>query len=93
MVGTKIPPHYPYYVFKEDDCKVSYEARYYNCNYHACAIVAVVTKGVDWAAYMNGCDASLPEEEALKWVATKGAKLSERDARYYFSEIKLPYSG
>jgi len=67
------------------------EGRYYNANYHACAIVAVITEGIDWAAYMNGCDASLPEQEALEWVAERGCKLSEQDARYYFPDIKLPY--
>lgn len=69
------------------------EARYYNCNFYACVVVAVITEGIDWAGYINGCDASLPEREAIEWVADWGAKMSELDARHYFPDIKLPYRG
>jgi hypothetical protein len=67
------------------------KGRYYNANYQACAIVAVVKEGIDWAAYIGGADYRLPEKEALKHVADKGDKLSEQDARYFFPDIDLPY--
>ena len=68
-------------------------ARYFNSNYHACAIVAVISTGIDWAAYMNGCDASIPEAECVAFVADMGAKLSAHDARHFFPNIDLPYRG
>lgn len=67
------------------------EARYYNANYYATAIVAVITEGIDWAAYIGGADKSITEKEAVKFVADRGCKLSENDARHYFPDIKLPY--
>lgn len=67
------------------------EARYYNANYYATAIVASITEGIDWAAYIGGADCSIPEREAVEFVAEQGSKLSEKDARYYFPNIKLPY--
>ncbi len=66
-------------------------ARYYNANYYATAIVAAVTEGIDWAAYIGGADHTVSEEEAVQYVAAKGCKLSEEDARHYFPDIKLPY--
>jgi len=65
--------------------------RYYNANYYATAIVAVVTEGIDWAAYIGGADYRLPGKEALQYVADNGDKLSEKDARYFFPDIDLPY--
>lgn len=65
--------------------------RYYNCNNFATAIVASITEGIDWAAYIGGAGCELPAEEAAKYVADYGAKLSEEDARYFFPQIKLQY--
>ncbi len=67
------------------------EGHYWNANYHACAIVAVVTEGIDWAAYIGGADHTIRENEAVQFVADKGCKLSEKDARHFFPNIKLPY--
>jgi len=67
------------------------QARYFNANYYACAVVAVITHGVDWAVYMGGCDYKLPWKEANEFVAEYGCKLSAEDARYFFPDIKLPY--
>lgn len=67
------------------------EGRYYNANYYACAIVAVVTKGIDWAAYIGGASAEASEEDVVFFVATRGCKLSEKDARHFFPDIKLLY--
>lgn len=94
MVGIKTPPHYPYYVFEEDGCKVGYEARFWNQGGKQLAIVAVVTGNVDWAAYI-GTDApdSCKEEDTLRYVSKKGCKLSEKDAKHFFPAIKLPYRG
>ena len=65
--------------------------RYYNANYYATAIVASITEGIDWAAYIGGADNHCSEKEAIQFVADRGCKLSENDARYYFPAIKLPY--
>ena len=67
------------------------EARYYNANYYAAAIVASITEGIDWAAYIGGADCSISKEEAVKFVANYGCKLFEADARYFFKDINLPY--
>ena len=75
----------------KDGNRVIYEGRYYNANYQACVIVAVTTPTQDWAAYINGVDASISEEDAVKWVAYHGCKMPELDARHYFPEIELPY--
>lgn len=68
-------------------------ARYYNSNDYAMAIVAVITEPIDWAAYAGGCDVTLPEREAVQFVADYGCKLSNQDARYFFPGIELPYRG
>jgi|TARA_Y100000310_G_C20696669_1_gene826190 hypothetical protein len=77
---------YPYYEFDQDH----YEGRYYNTNGKGIAIVAAVTKGIDWAAYI-GADDGWHESDCLDWAAKHGAKLSEQDARHFFPAIELPY--
>ena len=67
-------------------------ARYYNCNRYSCAVIAVITEGIDWAAYMNGYDGVIAtQEETIEFVKNYGAKLSEKDAKYYFPNILTPY--
>ena len=66
-------------------------ARYYNANYYATAIVASITEGIDWAAYIGGADPDISEENAVEYVRDCGDKLSESDARHFFPDIKLPY--
>jgi hypothetical protein len=66
-------------------------ARYYNSNYFATAIVASITEGIDWAAYIGGADYHLAESEAVEYVRDYGDKLSEADARHFFPSIELPY--
>lgn len=82
----------PYYCFEETDYKQKFEGRFYNCQGKQLAIVAIVTKGVDWAAYI-GTDApdSWHERDTLVYVAAKGCKLSKEDAQHFFPSIKLPY--
>ena len=69
------------------------EGRYWNANGVAIAIVAVVTEGIDWAAYIGGgCNGMTEhEQDAVEWTAKHGAKLYEEDARHFFPEIELPY--
>ena len=68
-----------------------YRNRYYNANYQACCIVAVVNyiDGVvfDWAAYINGVDYRISEAEAVEWVADHGCKISAAHARAIFPDI------
>ena len=65
--------------------------RYYNANYYATAIVASITEGIDWAAYIGGADYTVSEELAVEYVRDYGCKLSKSDARHFFPDIKLPY--
>lgn len=65
--------------------------RYYNANYYAVAIVASITEGIDWAAYIGGAEYMLPEKDAVEYVRDYGCKLSKSDAQHYFPDIKLPY--
>jgi len=66
-------------------------SRYYNANYYATAIVASITEGIDWAAYIGGSAHTLSENEAMLYVKDYGCKLSEKDARHFFPNIELPY--
>ena len=85
---------YPHYHFQENEYKLDLEGRFWNQDGKQIAIVALVTKNVDWAAYI-GTDApnSWTEEGTLEHVAQYGCKLSEKDARHFFPAIKLPYRG
>lgn len=83
-----------YYTFEESDYHQSIEARFWSPQGKQIAIVACITKGVDWAAYI-GTDAphSWDEDGTLKYVSQWGAKLSRADAKYFFPDIELPYRG
>lgn len=80
------------YVFRDNGFKQSIEGRFWNCQGKQIAIVATITKWVDWSAYI-GTDApnSYSEDNTLAYVAEHGCKLSEKDARHFFPNIKLPY--
>ena len=67
------------------------EGRYWNSDGKGIAVVASITEGIDWAAYIGGTDHTVPEEEAVRYVRDYGCKLSEADARHFFPDIKLPY--
>ena len=67
-----------------------FEGRYWNSNNYGCAIVAVIGRNNDWAAYIGGCPPE-SEEEGLAFVAAHGAKLSEEDARHFFPDLELVY--
>jgi len=73
------------YKFWDTETEEGWEARYWNCRGTNICVVASVTKGIDWAAYVEA-DQSYTEEEALE-----GCKLTENDARYFFPDIKLWY--
>jgi len=66
------------------------EARYWNSNGRGIAIVASITKRVDWAAYI-GVGLGHSEMMDCLEVADFGHKLSEADARHFFPDIQLPY--
>ena len=82
----------PYYTIKHHGRLIA-EARYYNAGGFACAVVASLnftSQGeelLDWAAYIGGCDLTQKEHTALKWVADRGAKLSQDVACYYFPAL------
>ena len=82
----------PYYHFDETEYKVNLEGRFWNQDGKHLAIVAVITKNIDWASYI-GTDAarSYSEDDTLNYVAERGCKLSEKDARHFFPGIELPY--
>ena len=82
----------PYYKFQSEGNISYYEGRFWNSQGKQIAIVAVVTEGVDWAAYI-GTDApnSYRENDTCIWASKYGAKLSFDDAKHFFPKIKLPY--
>lgn len=91
MTPTNQIQTYPYYHFQSDQYGVKLEGRFWNCGGGTqVAIVASITRGVDWAAYV-GADRSSREDDTLHHVAERGCKLSENDARYFFPGIDLPY--
>lgn len=63
--------------------------RYWNDG-HGIAIVASITEGIDWAAYI-GADNGDCEEDCIGHAARLGEKLLEQDARHFFPDIELPY--
>lgn len=82
---------YPYYCFEEDKWSIRLEGRYWNPQGQNICVIASITKGIDWAAYIGASPGARSEDTALLEVAFYGAKLSEKDARYFFPEVKLPY--
>jgi len=67
-----------------------FRGEYWNSNGYATAVVAVVSPGINWAAYIGGG----PDEheiDCLEFVASSGAKLREDHARHFFPEETLPY--
>ena len=78
------------YNFEETEHGSKLEARFWNQGGLQIAIIASITKGIDWAAYIGG-DHSWTEDETLKTVAEYGCKLSAEDAKYFFPNITLPY--
>jgi len=79
------------YKFEESQYQERLEGRYWNCQGINIAIVAVVTKGIDWAAYIGADTDSTSELKALEYVVNWGSKMDEKDARYFFPNIELPY--
>lgn len=69
-------------------------ARYCNAAGFALAVVALVQfdndgNMRDWAAYWHGCDKTAREEDAVRWVAEHGCKLSDRDAAHFFPSLPM----
>jgi len=65
------------------------EGRYWNSGYGVC-IMASITKGIDWAAYIDA-DNGYREHDCMRKTLESGSKLSEADARHFFPDIELPY--
>ena len=82
----------PYWKFQSEGNIFHYEGRFWSPQGKQIAIVAIVTEGIDWAAYI-GTDApdSYREKDTCIWASKYGAKLSPDDAKHFFPEIKLPY--
>lgn len=80
-----------------EDGQTLFWRRYYNSNGFATAVVAVVDEwedgsGGEWACYTGGTDLTQHEKDAVRWLARHGAKMPERDARYFFPELlDMPY--
>lgn len=66
-------------------------SRYWNSNGHAVAIVAVEGYAADWACYIGSSDFTDYENDVLADVASRGAKLAEKEARFFFPSIQLSY--
>jgi len=66
------------------------EGRYWNNNGKGIAIIASITEGIDWSAYI-GADNGQDELACLELTKESGDKLSEPDARHFFPGIELPY--
>lgn len=79
-----------HYIYYEDNHKLQLQGRFWNCGEHQTSIMASITKGVDWSAYI-GADSLYTEQDSMKHALDYGCKLSESDARHFFSDIELPY--
>jgi hypothetical protein len=64
---------------------------YSNSNGYSCAIVAVITEGIDWAAYMGGCSGDVSDTTTIEWVAQHGDKIPKKLAQFIFPDIELSY--
>ena len=71
--------------------KYALEGGYYNANGFAVAIIASITREIDWAVYIGATLGDKRERETVQAVLEFGCKLSEKDAKHYFPEIGLPY--
>ena len=59
-----------YFIFETTDDRQRLEGRYWNCQGTGIAIVASITKGIDWAAYIGiGAVYSLSEIDTLNYVS------------------------
>ena len=75
-----------HYVIFENGYKKQLQARFWNCNGKKISVVASITKGADWAAYI-GADTLETEEESMQHALDYGCKLGERDALHFFPEL------
>jgi len=72
--------------------KYNIEGRYFNAQGWAVAIVASITHGVDWGAYIGATWGPLSEGETIQEVLKWGCKLREEDAWHFFPQLKdMPY--
>ena len=81
---------YKHYCFEENSSQLVLEGRYWNNQGVGIAIVASITKGIDWAAYI-GVQHGGTRQSQLAYAAKWGVKLSGMDARHFFPDVNLPY--
>lgn len=62
------------------------EGRYWNVGMGIC-IMAAITEGVDWAAYI-GADNGESERNCMEYTLEYGAKLLKHEALCFFPEFK-----
>lgn len=63
------------------------EALFYSSNGYNVAVIAVVNPGIDWAAYVGGCDGRSTERDTAYWVARYGCKLPVEHACHFFPRL------
>ncbi len=73
---------------REKGIKYGKEGRYFNAQGWAVAIAASITHEVDWAAYIGATFGPMTDSETVQYVIKHGCKLQEKDARYFFPELK-----
>jgi hypothetical protein len=67
--------------------KVYFVARYWTGIDGTVAVVASVNPTRDWAAYVGRVPGSGPASNGAAYIADRGAKMTEEDARYYFNGL------
>ena len=65
--------------------------RYWNANNANVAIVASISRGIDWAMYIGALPNCNTEEEAIQHVASYGDKLEDSLARFLLPNVQERY--
>jgi len=73
---------------QERGTKYNVEGRYYKAQGWGIGIVASITHGVDWGAYIGATWGAVSEQQTIDYTVKYGCKLREADARYFFPELK-----
>jgi hypothetical protein len=67
--------------------KSYFVARYWTGIDGTVAVVAAVNPQLDWAAYVGRVPGTGLASNGVKYVADRGCKLDEKDARHYFGDL------
>ena len=72
-----------------------HSTRYSNANGFALAVVASIKfydgELFDWSAYWGGTDLTRHEEDAVRYVAKRGNKMSREDAQHFFPHLPMSH--